>query len=155
MKRRTFKIFLGLLWMLAACGGGTNSRDAGPSGDGSPATDGMTMGDGGGAFDPSVIYPGEGDACEFSIRCGDQQLCVDDACIRHERLDPADVSVTDYRVLFGDEANPSPLLSESDTDWFSPAMTARRSSSPCTRRRAWTWPSTTTTFAPSMWKEFG
>lgn len=42
--------------------------------------------DAGDGFDPSVTYPGEGDECEFSLFCRDNQICVDGACARHERF---------------------------------------------------------------------
>lgn len=48
-------------------------------------------------FDPSATYPGEGDACRLSMECGDRQICVDDACVRHERVDPSEVRLGEWR----------------------------------------------------------
>lgn len=40
---------------------------------------------------------GEGDACELSVQCAPRQICVDDACVRHERVDAADLTWGEVR----------------------------------------------------------
>ncbi|NOY91894.1 MAG: hypothetical protein GXP55_11915 [Deltaproteobacteria bacterium] len=117
MNTGTLGMGVSLAVLLGACGGGGHTaNDAGPGPDAN-MMDAMVMGDG--SFDPNMTYPGEGDPCEFSILCGDQQLCVDDTCIRHERLDPANVQILDYRVLFSDADHPTPLGTDAEHHWLS------------------------------------
>lgn len=85
----------------------------------------------GGADPLSPIDPaappvrGEGDACRFSVECGPLQVCVDDACVRSERLDPATLTWGELRrtpldeILAGAGASlprPWSLLREGDVD---------------------------------------
>lgn len=63
-----------------------------------PGADGGTIADAG--FDPdSSALPGEGDACRFSIECADLQICVDDHCVRHERIAPGNLELGEMRWL--------------------------------------------------------
>ncbi len=95
--RKAALIVAGCSWVLSACGGGKSTPmldDGGviPTGDGGLPD--ATASD----FDPSVTYPGEGDACRLSMECGDRQICVDDACVRHERIDPSEVRLGEWRL---------------------------------------------------------
>lgn len=86
-------------WVVAGCSGGEP-----------PA---MMPGDGGvdaAVFDASVMYPGEGTACRFTTECGELQLCVDDACARHERFAVDDLLLGEPRVATGFSAPPFSLL---------------------------------------------
>jgi hypothetical protein len=96
--------FLGVL--LPACGGGTDT----PLTDGgSVDPDGGTGGDGGIPSRWPVpsdfpvdgpVQPGEGDTCQLSVQCAeDRQICVDDACVREERVTSAGLVLGDWRVL--------------------------------------------------------
>ncbi len=100
-----------LLLSLAACGGGAD-------GDGTKADAG---GDDGGpvdaGFDPDETYAGEGDACRFSIECGPSQLCVDDSCVRHERLSPETLEFSELRVLNPGPIASSPLYTRAPIPW--------------------------------------
>ncbi|UJR84872.1 hypothetical protein [Sandaracinus amylolyticus] len=84
-------IYLLFAATLVACGGATSTTvedaavaDAGDHDGGAPD---------GGADPFAPIDPGappvagEGDACELSVQCDPLQICVDDECIRHERVD--------------------------------------------------------------------
>lgn len=106
--------------VLAACGGGTPTPmldDGGilPTGDGGMSD--STVSD----FDASTMYPGEGDACRLSMECGDRQICVDDACIRHERIDPAEVQLGEWR-LASEEASRAVDLRNDDEEFRNDMM---------------------------------
>lgn len=95
--RKAALIVAGCSLVLTACGGGKSTPmldDGGmsPTGDGGAPDSSVSD------FDPSVSYPGEGDACRLSMECGDRQICVDDACVRHERIDPSEVRLGEWRV---------------------------------------------------------
>lgn len=42
---------------------------------------------------------GEGQACEYSLQCGAFQICVDNACLRHERIRPDEIEYGPLRTL--------------------------------------------------------
>ena len=106
--------------LVSGCGG-TSSPGEPDAGDASPAdsaitdsaitdsasTDGATPG-----FDPSVTYPGEGNACSFSVYCGERQICVDDQCIRHERVRAEDLMLGELRPLAPTDLLTSPFYAE-------------------------------------------
>jgi hypothetical protein len=108
--RITLLLILTLLALLA-CGdsGPMTAGDAG-LGDGSASLDA--------GFDPmSPPVDGEGDACRFSIECGPRQICVDDACIREERVPAAELSHGEPRLLIDAEVRASALYSAAPRDW--------------------------------------
>lgn len=104
------RALLAVAFVLTGCGGGNGTE---PPADGG-ATDGDT--DGGG-FDPDETYPGEGTACEFSLFCNERQICVDGECIRHERVSADELELGEFRNLYGEELQASPLYTEADFDW--------------------------------------
>lgn len=77
---------MALLWLLsAAC---QSPGDAADSGAGQDSSDGLDAG--GESFAPiepdGPPVPGEGASCEFTIDCEPLQVCVDDECVRRERV---------------------------------------------------------------------
>jgi len=56
------------------------------------------------------MQPGEGDACRLSVQCTDhRQICVDDACIREERVRAEDLTLGDWRTLTPESTDENPL----------------------------------------------
>ena len=54
--------------------------------------------------------PGEGDACRLSVQCTDRrQICVDDACIREERVRVEDLSYGEWRTLTPESTDENPF----------------------------------------------
>lgn len=87
-----------------------------PDGDSGPGDD--KLADGTDPFDPEVDYAGEGEACRLSLDCGLRQICVDDACIRHERVDEASLEFGAWRRLGVEEWNQSTLNGHpGQADW--------------------------------------
>jgi len=85
---QTYRAYALSALLLAACG----DTAAAPTDAGAPGVDAAAMmGDAG--FDPTQTYPGEGEACEFTMFCPDQQICVDGRCERHERFTAEDLDV--------------------------------------------------------------
>lgn len=81
-------------------------------------SDGSVPGtDGGAGFDPSMTYPGEGDSCEFSLFCGESQVCVDFECQRHERFTSEDLVVGEPLRIPHEMLRMSSLYTEAPFDW--------------------------------------
>jgi hypothetical protein len=68
-------------------------------------------------FDPTTMYEGEGDACRFSIECSHRQICVDDACTRHERIEAGSVEFGEPRWLGPADIEASPIHERATTPW--------------------------------------
>lgn len=96
-----------LVGFVSACGGGSHDAppsDAGPA-DARPADGGDASTTPGWPV-PSDFpadgpaQPGEGDTCQLSVQCSNErQICVDDACVREERVTSAGLVFGDWRVL--------------------------------------------------------
>ena len=120
-------------------GGGADDEDGGvpPMRDGATPDgsmpDGSTSPDAGMPFDPAMTYPGEGDACRFSLQCGERQVCVDDECARFERFEEEDLELGEMRVLYGPDLweelqGPGPTVdweqvaADDQTTWIAPGQ---------------------------------
>jgi len=58
------------------------------------------------------MQPGEGDACRLSVQCTDhRQICVDDTCIREERVRAEDLTLGDWRTLTPESTDENPFAS--------------------------------------------
>lgn len=71
-----------------------------------------------GGFEPSMTYPGEGDGCDFSIFCGEFQLCVDGECVRHERFAETDLEYGEPVEMTLERAMESSLYRGDELPWI-------------------------------------
>src|SRR5690606_33403973 len=83
--------------------------------EGSMTPDGGVAADAG--FVPDAWYLGEGEPCELSIECGSQQLCVDDTCIRQERVAAAELTASELRYIAATDVPDSPLGRVAEVPW--------------------------------------